>query len=223
MHISHNFNKNAAKPTISKLVFLFAVSKMTLQILNTFKLINTTMTLKIGTIPRMKMPYSEQLCQTWNPKKRSTIQDLGQGQDLKVWGQELSPSSEFCFINDVSTPPFSYRTPWKSDPTPQDKRILEQKEFDKKSKAKRAFFEKDRRKSPKSPKLKYYEKELVTQSPPRGELDFLNMEQLINVKDIVNVSASQRLGWHQRIKEERNKEYNFKNYNVLMKDTLWWF
>ena len=171
------------------------------------------MTLKIGTIPRMKMPYSQQLCQTWNPKKRSTIQDLGQGQDLKVWGQELSPSSEFCFINDVSTPPFSYRTPWKSDPTPQDKRILEQKEFDNKSKAKRAFF----------PKLKYYEKELVTQTPPRGELDFLNMEQLINVKDIVNVSASQRLGWHQRIKEERNKEYNFKNYNVLMKDTLWQF
>ena len=33
-------------------------------------------------------------------------------------------------------------------------------------------------------KPKYYEKELCEPAPPRGELDFLNMEQLINLSDI---------------------------------------
>ena len=45
-------------------------------------------------------------------------------------------------INDVPTPPFPQRTPSKSGPTPPDKRVLDQKEFDKKLKAKRAFFSK---------------------------------------------------------------------------------
>jgi len=126
--------------------------------------------------------------------------------------QELSPSSESpeqIFINDVQTPPFPNRTPSKSGPTPPDKRILEQKEFDKKLKAKKALFSKGRsmslasfklpsrlkksEKSPKSPKYKYFEKEYVEQGPPKGELDFLNMEQLINIKDIQNESAG-RIG-----------------------------
>ena len=95
------------------------------------------------------------------------------------------------------------RTPAKSGPTPPDKRVLQQKEFDKKLKAKRAFFSKGRsmslasfrlstklRKSSTSSspkKAKYWDKERDTEAntgPPRGELDFLNMEQLINLKDL---------------------------------------
>lgn len=125
--------------------------------------------------------------------------------------QELSPNSERpeqIFINDVPTPPFPNRTPSKSGPTPPDKRILEQKEFDKKLKAKRDLFSKGRsmslasfklpsrlkksEKSQKSQKLKYYEKEYAEPAPPRGELDFLNMDQLINIKDIENGSSRQR-------------------------------
>ena len=59
--------------------------------------------------------------------------------------QDLSPSEELpekMIINDVPTPPFPQRTPSKSGPTPPDKRVLDQKEFDKKLKAKRAFFSK---------------------------------------------------------------------------------
>ena len=117
--------------------------------------------------------------------------------------QELSPSSESAepiFINNVPTPPFPSRTPSKSGPTPPDKRVLDQKEFDKKLKAKRAIFSKGRsmslasfklparfkksEKSPKSTKSKYYEKEYEEKSSPKGELDFLKMEQLINITDI---------------------------------------
>jgi hypothetical protein len=126
--------------------------------------------------------------------------------------QELSPSSEVpeqIFINDVPTPPFPNRTPSKSGPTAPDKRVLDQKEFDKKLKAKRAIFSKGRsmslasfklpsrlkksEKSPKSQKYKYYEKELEEKPSPKGELDFLNMEQLINIKDIQHESG-QRIG-----------------------------
>merc|ERR1712050_352960 len=126
--------------------------------------------------------------------------------------QELSPSSELpepIFINNVPTPPFPNRTPSKSGPTPSDKRVLDQKEFDKKLKAKRAIFSKGRsmslasfklpsrlkksEKVPKSPKFKYYEKEYEEKSSPKGELDFLNMEQLINIKDIQQESG-QRIG-----------------------------
>ena len=162
-------------------------------------------------------------------------------------------------INDVPTPPFPQRTPSKSGPTPPDKRVLDQKEFDKKLKAKRAFFSKvswlDKTRSrlmwaehwplivyfqgseyvprlfpafvaaeekfgskPKEvsfyqsmylfhfpwllpfpanwrpiflSRLKYWDKESAEairetegQAAPRGELDFLNMEQLINIRDL---------------------------------------
>ena len=126
--------------------------------------------------------------------------------------QGLSPNSEVAdqiFINDVPTPPFPNRTPSKSGPTPPDKRVLDQKEFDKKLKAKRALFSKGRsmslasfklpsrlkksEKTSKSPKVKYYEKELSQPAPPRGELDFLNMDQLINIKDIELGPSSQRI------------------------------
>ena len=61
--------------------------------------------------------------------------------------QDLSPSEELpekIIINDVPTPPFPLKTSSKSGPTPPDKRILDQKEFDKKLKAKRLFFAKGR-------------------------------------------------------------------------------
>ena len=120
--------------------------------------------------------------------------------------QDLSPSEELpeqIFINDVPTPSLPhFSSSFKSGPTPPDKRVLDQKEFDKKLKAKRAIFTKGRsmslasfrlpsrlRKmsasSPKKPK--YWDKESETAEqagPPRGELDFLNMDQLINVRDL---------------------------------------
>ena len=118
--------------------------------------------------------------------------------------QDLSPSEELperIIINDVPTPPFPLKISSKSGPTPPDKRILDQKEFDKKLKAKRLFFAKGRsmslasfkissrlRKSSASPKkAKYWDKErdlAENQGPPRGELDFLNMDQLVNVTDL---------------------------------------
>ena len=116
--------------------------------------------------------------------------------------QDLSPSQELpeqIFINDVPTPPLPQMTSFKSGPTPPDKRILDQKEFDRKLKAKRAIFTKGRsmslasfrlpkrlRKLSASPKktTKYWDKESEETGPPRGELDFLNMDQLINVHDL---------------------------------------
>ena len=122
--------------------------------------------------------------------------------------QELSPSEELperIIINDsVCTPPIPQRTPFKSGPTPPDKRVLDQKEFDKKLKAKRAFFSKGRsmslasfklssrlRKSSASPKkVKYWDKESWDQAAPRGELDILDMEQLINIQDLESAQAA---------------------------------
>ena len=77
--------------------------------------------------------------------------------------------------------------------------MLDQREFDKKLKAKRALFSKGRsmslasfrlssklrKLSSSSPKKsKYWDKERDSNEnagPPRGELDFLNMDQLINL------------------------------------------
>lgn len=119
--------------------------------------------------------------------------------------QDLSPSQELpeqIIINDVIDPPFPSRTPGvKSGPTPPDKRILQQKEFDKKLRAKRDIFGKGRSLSlssfkltskfkkssnEKSPKrIKYWDKERSEPvAQPRGELDLLDMEQLINMNDL---------------------------------------
>ena len=44
--------------------------------------------------------------------------------------------------------------------------------------------DRDNKQQLQSSKPKYYEKELCEPAPPRGELDFLKMEQLINLSDI---------------------------------------
>ena len=132
--------------------------------------------------------------------------------------QDLSPSEELpekIIINDVPTPPFPQRTPSKSGPTPPDKRVLDQKEFDKKLKAKRLFFSKGRsmslasfklssrlrKSSAPSPKKspKYWDKESAEairekeeKAEPRGELDFLHMDQLINIRDLESSHGPQR-------------------------------
>ena len=119
--------------------------------------------------------------------------------------QDLSPSQELpeqIIINDVITPPFPSRGPApRSGPTPPDKRVLQQKEFDKKLKAKRDIFTRGRslslssfkltnkfkkHSSEKSPKKKsYWDKERDEPcGQPRGELDLLDMEQLINMEDL---------------------------------------
>jgi len=128
--------------------------------------------------------------------------------------QELSPSEELpeqIFINkipvseqNVQLLPQSSQS--KSGPTPPDKRVLDQREFDKKLKAKRALFSKGRsmslasfrlssklrKLSSSSPKKsKYWDKERDSNEnagPPRGELDFLNMDQLINLDDLESES-----------------------------------
>ena len=107
-------------------------------------------------------------------------------------------------MNDVPSPPLPARTPGRSGPTPPDKRILKQKEFDKKLRAKRDVFNKGRSMSFSSFKLssklkkiggseksgrilKYWDKERSeeSQGPPRGELDLIDMEKLINIEDLV--------------------------------------
>ena len=101
-------------------------------------------------------------------------------------------------INNVDTPPFPEpNANNKSTPTPPHKRVLEQKEFDKKLKAKRALFSKGRSislasfkfptrmkldRAEKTPKKRKEEPEEVRQV--RGELELLNIEQLINVQDL---------------------------------------
>ena len=119
--------------------------------------------------------------------------------------QDLSPSQELpeqIIINDVATPPFPSRAQGvRSGPTPPDKRVLQQKEFDKKLRAKRDIFTRGRSlslssfkltskfkksSSEKSPKrLKYWDKERSEPGgQPRGELDLVDMEQLINMEDL---------------------------------------
>ena len=130
--------------------------------------------------------------------------------------QDLSPSQELpeqIIINDVITPPFPSRAQGaRSGPTPPDKRVLQQKEFDKKLRAKRDIFTRGRslslssfkfpskfRKSSseKSPKkTKYWDKE---RSEPgagggaRGELDLLDMEQLINLEDLEEERSTDKI------------------------------
>ena len=106
-----------------------------------------------------------------------------------------SPALRGIIINDVPTPPFPTSNTSKSTPTPPDKRVLDQKEFDKKLKAKRAIFSKGRslslasfrlpsrlkmEKVPKPSKVRVFEEKLE----PRGELELLNIEQLINIHDL---------------------------------------
>ena len=128
--------------------------------------------------------------------------------------QDLSPSQELpeqIIINDVTEPPFPSRdTGARSGPTPPDKRILQQKEFDKKLRAKRDIFTRGRslslssfkltskfkkNSSEKSPKkLKYWDKERSeTGRQPRGELDLLDMEQLINMEDLEEERSSDKI------------------------------
>ena len=106
-------------------------------------------------------------------------------------------------INNVPTPPFPPPAHSKSPATPLNKRVLDQKEFDKKLKNKRALFSRGRsislasfklptrlkldrtEKPPKSPKRKLSEERLVN-TEVRGELELLNIEQLINIQDLDN-------------------------------------
>ena len=87
-------------------------------------------------------------------------------------------------------------------PTPVGKRVLEQEEFNKKLKAKRALFSKGRSLSlaafkisvpsvikavPKSaqvPMGSSRDEEYLRQNPIKGELDLLNLESLIDVRDV---------------------------------------
>lgn len=128
--------------------------------------------------------------------------------------QDLSPSQELpeqIIINDVITPPFPSRAPGvKSGPTPPEKRILQQKEFDKKLRAKRDIFSRGRSlslssfkltskfkksSSEKSPKrTKYWDKERSEPAgEPRGELDLLGMEQLINMSDLEEERSTDKI------------------------------
>ena len=125
-------------------------------------------------------------------------------------GQSLSPSQELpeqIIINEVASPSPSpspaFRPPTtRSGPTPPEKRVLKQREFDKKLRAKRDIFSKGRSLSFSSFKLtskfkkgsssdrsvkKYFNVERCEEvsGPPRGELDLLDMEQLINMEDLV--------------------------------------
>ena len=131
--------------------------------------------------------------------------------------QDLSPSQELpeqIIINDVITPPFPSRAQGgaRSGPTPPDKRVLQQKEFDKKLRAKRDIFTRGRslslcsfkfpakfRKtsSEKSPrKTKYWDRERGEPGGggvPRGELDLLGLEQLVNMEDLEEERSSEKI------------------------------
>ena len=117
-------------------------------------------------------------------------------------------------VNNVPTPPFpapptsAQPSATKSSPTPANKRVLDQKEFDRKLKAKRALFSKGRsislasfkfptrhrpdktdkadRAAQKSAKRKLSEDkyERVEEQGVRGELELLGIEQLINIHDL---------------------------------------
>ena len=109
-----------------------------------------------------------------------------------------SPLLQDIIVNDVPTPPFVTSNTAKSTPTPPHKRVLDQKEFDKKLKAKRVIFSKGRslslasfrlprslkmekaEKVPKPPKTRFFEEK----HEPRGELELLGIEQLINIHDL---------------------------------------
>ncbi|XP_023320321.1 anoctamin-8 isoform X1 [Eurytemora carolleeae] len=109
-----------------------------------------------------------------------------------------SPLLQDIIVNDVPTPPFVTSNTSKSTPTPPHKRVLDQKEFDKKLKAKRVIFSKGRslslasfrlprslkmekaEKVPKPPKTRFFEEK----HEPRGELELLGIEQLINIHDL---------------------------------------
>lgn len=126
-----------------------------------------------------------------------------------------SPETEdVVFINHVATPELprsaaaTDHVTRQSGPTPAGKRVLDQKEFDRKLKAKRAIFSRGRsislasfklptrlkfEKSPGKtpPKRKFSEEPPLSAGvvggpplPVRGEMDLFNIDQLINIQDL---------------------------------------
>ena len=106
--------------------------------------------------------------------------------------------TEELIVNDMSSPLFPKQNSSSgSGPTPPEQRLLGQKEFDRKLNAKRDIFSKGRSISMgafrmfRSPKKKKKEKKrrdeegVASHKPPvRGELELVNVDQLINVDDL---------------------------------------
>lgn len=122
------------------------------------------------------------------------------------WAASLSSSAEAAeeiIVNDVPTPPFPKSSANRSAPTPPEQRVLGQKEFDRKLGAKRDIFSKGRSISLgafrlpsrmfRSPKKRNKEKRGAAEADQlssqqqrsvRGELELVNVDQLINVDDL---------------------------------------
>ena len=127
------------------------------------------------------------------------------------WAVSLSSSAEVAeeiVVNDVPTPPFPNRIlASRSGPTPPEQRVLGQKEFDRKLEAKRDIFSRGRSISLgafrlpsrifRSPKKRKKEKRRTGETDQssnihhqqqersvRGELELVNVDQLINVDDL---------------------------------------
>ena len=106
--------------------------------------------------------------------------------------------TEELIVNEMSTPPFPKQNSSSgSGPTPPEQIMPGQKEFDRKVNAKRDIFSKGRSISMgafrmfRSPKKKKKEKkrrdeeQVASHKPPvRGELELVNVDQLINVDDL---------------------------------------
>ena len=122
------------------------------------------------------------------------------------WAAEVT---EEIVVNDVPTPPFPNRSlANRSGPTPPEQRVLGQKEFDRKLEAKRDIFSRGRSISLgafrlpsrifRSPKKRKKEKRRTGETDQsinihqqqqqersvRGELELVNVDQLINVDDL---------------------------------------
>ena len=123
---------------------------------------------------------------------------LSNSADLPEEEIVVNDVTEELIVNDMSTPPSPKQNSSSgSGPTPPEQRLLGQKEFDRKLNAKRDIFSKGRSISMgafrmfRSPKKKKKERkrkdeeEVASHKPPvRGELELVNVDQLINVDDL---------------------------------------